>query len=79
VFGQFKSNRPSGLSLTHCRSINGVSVGCDVFHLNCDYVAATQLTVDGKIEHCEVAFPPILEHAADCPNMLLPERWLGSD
>jgi hypothetical protein len=39
VLGQFKSDRPPGLSLTHRRSINCVTVGSNVFYLNCDDVA----------------------------------------
>src|SRR5262249_9678149 len=80
VLGQFKANGPPGFSLAHRRPINRVTVGSNVNDSNCDYVAAPQLTVDGEIEHCQVAFTRlILQHAADCPDMLLPERRLGSD
>jgi hypothetical protein len=80
VLGQFKSNWSPGLSLAHRRSVNCVTVGSEVFDFNRDYVAAAQLAVDGKIEHREVAFIAyILEHAADCPDMLLSERRLGSN
>src|SRR6476620_905796 len=41
VLGQFKPDRPPGFSLTHGRSINCVTIGSNVFYLNCDYVAAT--------------------------------------
>jgi hypothetical protein len=52
VLGQFKANGPTSLSLPHRRSINCVTIGSNVIGLNRDYVAAAQLAIDGKIEHC---------------------------
>jgi hypothetical protein len=52
VLGQFKANGPTGLSLTHRRSINCVTIRRNVIDFNRDDVAAAQLTIDGKIEHC---------------------------
>ena len=52
MLGQLKSNRSPGLSLTHRRSINCVTVGSNIIGPDGDYVAAPQFTIDGKIEHC---------------------------
>ena len=80
VLGQLKSNWSPGLSLTHRRSINCITIGSDIIDRNCDYVATPQFTVDGKIEHRQVTFTPLdLEHGANCPDVLLPEGRLGSN
>ena len=80
LLGQLKPNWSPGLSLTHRRSINCVTIGSNIIDRNCDYVAAPQFTVDGKIEHRQVTFTPLnLEHGANCPDVLLPERRLGSN
>jgi hypothetical protein len=80
LLGQLKPNWSPGLSLTHCRSINCVPIGSNIIDRNCDYVAAPQFTVDGKIEHRQVTPTPlILEHGANCPDVLLPERRLCSN
>ena len=51
LLGQLKPNWSPGLSLTHRRSINCITIGSDIIDRNRDYVAASQFTVDGKIEH----------------------------
>jgi hypothetical protein len=80
LLGQLKSNWSSGLSLTHRRSINCVPIGSNVNDPDGDDVAAPQFTVDGKIEHRQVARTLLnLEHGANCPDVLLPERRLGSN
>jgi hypothetical protein len=73
LLSQLKSNRSPGLSLTHRRSVNCVTIGRNIIDPNGDDVATPQLTVDGKIEHRQVAFTPLrLEHGANCPDVLLP-------
>jgi hypothetical protein len=77
LLGQLKSNGSPGLSLTHRRSINCVPIGSKVIDPDGDDVAAPQFTADGKIEHRQVTRTPLnLEHGANCPDVLLPERWL---
>ena len=51
LLGQLKPNWSPGLSLTHCRSINCITIGSDIIDPDGDDVAAPQLAVDGKIEH----------------------------
>src|SRR4030095_11791394 len=51
MFGQLKSNWSPGLSLAHRRSGNCITIGSNIIDSDRDYVAASQLTVDGKIEH----------------------------
>jgi hypothetical protein len=80
LLGQLKSNRSPGLSLTHSRSVNCVPIGSNIIDPDGDDVAASQFTVDGKIEHRQLAFTPLsLEHGSNCPNVLLPQRRLGSN
>jgi hypothetical protein len=80
LLGQFKSNRSPSLSLTHRCSGNCVPIGSNIIDPNGDDVATPQLTVDGKIEHRQVTFTPLsLEYGANCPDVLLPERRLGSN
>jgi len=46
--------------------------------LESDDIAASQLAVDGEIEHRQITRSLLdLELGPDCPNVLLPERWLG--
>lgn len=80
MLGQLKSNWSPGLSLTHRCSIDGVTIGSNIIDPDGDYVAAPQFTVDGKIEHREVTSTPLnLQHGANRPDMLLPERRLSSN
>ena len=80
MLGQLKSNWSPGLSLTHRCSIDGVTIGSNIIDPDGDYVAAPQFTVDGKIEHRQVTSTQLnLQHGANRPDMLLPERRLCSN
>jgi hypothetical protein len=69
MLGQLKPNWSPGFSLTHRRSANCITIGSDIIDRNCDYIAAPQFTVDGKIEHRQVTFTPLnLEHGAYLPR-----------
>jgi len=63
--------RGFGLLLAHCRAIDGMSVRCHIFQLQADDVAASQLTIDGQIEHREIACSPLdLQFAPNRPKCL---------
>src|SRR6516162_1814040 len=48
-------DRLAGLLLAHRCAIDGMSVRCHILHLEADDVAASQLAIDGQIEHREIA------------------------
>src|SRR5262249_9610144 len=52
---QFESDRLPCLLLTHGCPLNCVSIRSNVFDLDGDNIAATQLAIDGEIEHCQIA------------------------
>jgi hypothetical protein len=80
LLGQLKSNWSPSLSLTRRRSVNCITIGSNIIDPDGDYIAAPQLTVDGKIEHRQVTCTPLnLELGANRPDMLLPERRLCSN
>jgi len=75
MLGHLEPNRLPRLLLADRGLINGISVRGNVFDLESDDIATAQLTVDGQIEHRQVArSPPNLELGADRPNVLWPER-----
>jgi hypothetical protein len=45
----------AGLLLAHSRAIDGMSVRCHIFRVQPNDVAASQLAIDGQIEHREIA------------------------
>jgi hypothetical protein len=54
LFGQFKSDWPSRLLLSHRCTVRRVSARSDILDLDRDDVTATELVVDRQIEHGEV-------------------------
>ena len=48
---QFKSDRTPSLSLTHRRAGERIAVRGNVFDLQSDYIAASQLAIDGEIDY----------------------------
>jgi hypothetical protein len=76
----FESNRLPRFLLADCRSINGIPMWGNVLDLERDDIAGTQLTIDGQIEHRQVACSPLdLELGPDRPDVLWPEWWLSSN
>ena len=70
---QFKSDGPPGLFLAHGRSIDGIAIRSNVLDLESDDIAASQLAVDGQIEHRQIAGSLLdLELGPDRPDMFLP-------
>ena len=66
------------LPLAHLRTIDGMSVRCHILHLQADDVAASQLTIDGQIEHREIACSPLdLQFAPNRPNVFGAKRRLS--
>jgi hypothetical protein len=60
--GLFRQLEPDGLPrlfLSDRGPIDCVSAGCNIFDLEGDDIAATQLTIDGQIKHCQVARPAL--------------------
>jgi hypothetical protein len=55
LLGHLEPDKLASLLLVHRRAIDGMSVRRHIFHLEADNVAASQLAIDGQIEHREVA------------------------
>jgi hypothetical protein len=74
---QFKSDRLSGLLLSHRCPIRRVSSGSDVLDFDRDDVTAAKLAINRQIEHGEVANATLnLELRPNRPNMFRAQRWL---
>src|SRR5215472_15422213 len=77
LLSHLEPDRLAGLLLTHGRAIDGMSVRCHIFHLQADDVAASQLTIDGQIEHRKIACSPLdLQLAPNRPNVFGTKRRL---
>jgi hypothetical protein len=75
---RFKSDGSSDLFLANGRLIDGVAIRSHVFDSDGDDIAASQLAVDGKIEHRQSAGSLLdLELGPDRPNVFLTERFFG--
>jgi hypothetical protein len=78
LFGQFEPDRPPGLFLAYGRSIAGITIRCNVLDLESDDIAASQLAVDGQIEHRQITRSLLdLELGPDRPDVFLPQGRLG--
>jgi hypothetical protein len=66
-FRQFEPDRPPGLFLAYGRSIAGITIRRNVLDLESDDIAASQLAVDGQIEHRQIT-----------RSLLDLEPWSGS-
>jgi hypothetical protein len=77
---QFKPDRPLGLFCLNRCPLNRVLIRCNIVHFDSDDIAAAQLAVDRQIEQSQVArFTLDLQLRTGWPDMLWPERRLGSD
>src|SRR6516162_9900823 len=77
LLSHLEPDRLAGLLLAHCRAIGGMSVRRHIFHLEADNVAASQLAIDGQIEHREVARSSFdLQLASNRPNVFGTKRRL---
>jgi hypothetical protein len=56
---QFKADRATSLALANGRSIDRVTVRCNVIGLYNDNVAAAKLAIDRKIEERQVTYLPL--------------------
>src|SRR6516225_4415493 len=76
LLGHPEPDRLAGLLLAHRRAIDGVSVRRHI-HLEADDVAASQLAIDGQIEHREIAHSSFdLQFVPNRPNVFGPKRRL---
>jgi hypothetical protein len=77
---QFEANGMSGFLLA-----DGCPIDCDavrrhVLNREADDITASQLAVDGKIEHCQVSNATLdLELGPYQPDIFGSERWLRTD
>jgi hypothetical protein len=70
----------AGLLLADGRTIDSVTMRSKVLHFQADNVTASELAIDGEIEHGQVARSPRdLQLGANRPDVLRPERRLGAD
>src|SRR5260370_30556485 len=70
----------AGLFLAHSCTIDSATMRSNVLHPQVDDVASSELAIDGKIEHAQVACSPCHFHlGADRPDVLRSERRLGAD
>jgi len=70
----------AGLFLTHGCSVDRVTMRRNVLHPQADDVAASELAIDGEIEHGQVACSPCdLQFGSDRPDVLRPKRRLGTN
>src|SRR6516162_6858632 len=77
LLGHLEPDRLTGLLLAHRRAIDGMSVRRHIFYLEADDVAASQLAIDGQIEHREIACSSLdLQVASNRPNVFGPKRRL---
>jgi hypothetical protein len=56
LLAQLEPDRIPGFLLTHSGAINGKSMRRHVLDLEADDITASEFTVDGEIEHGEIAF-----------------------
>src|SRR6516162_3999355 len=81
--GLFRHREPyrlASLLLAHGCPIDSMTMGSNVFDLQADDVTSSELAIDGKIEHGQVACSPRdLQLGADRPDVLRSERRLGTD
>jgi hypothetical protein len=80
LFGQLEPDGMSGFPLTDGGAINGDPMRGHILDLEADDIAASELAVDGKIKHSEIACSALdLQLGPDCPDMLRSQRGLGAE
>jgi hypothetical protein len=80
VLGQLEADRTAGLFLAHRCPCERLAVRGNVFDLHRDDIAASQLAIDGQIEHCQIAGSPFdLKLGPNGPDVPCQKRRLCSD
>src|SRR5438552_2471014 len=80
LLAQLKPNGMSGFLLAHRCAIDGKTVWGNVFDFEADNITASELAIDGKVKHCEVARSPFdLKFGPDRPDVLGTKRRLCAD
>src|ERR1700730_14989577 len=80
LLGQLKPDGLTCFLLTHCRTVNRISVRCDVLDLQSNDIATAQLAIDGHVEHGKVTdFALHLKLGPDRPHELWTEWRLCAD
>lgn len=80
LFGQLEPDGMSGFPLADGGTINGDPVRSHILNLEADDIAASELTVDGKIEHGKIACSALdLQLGPDRPDMLRSQRRFGAE
>jgi hypothetical protein len=75
LLSHLEPDRLAGLLLAHRRAIDGMPMRCHIFRLQADDVAASQLAIDGQIEHRKIAYSSVdLQLAPNRPNVFGPKR-----
>jgi hypothetical protein len=70
LLSQFKTDGTAGLSLANSRACKRVAIGCNVFNLHTNDIAAPELAVDREVEHRQIAGPVFhLELGPDRPDV----------
>lgn len=80
LFGQLEPDGMSSFSLTDGGAINGDPIRSHILDLEADDIAASELAVDGKIEHGKIACSALdLQLGPDRPDVLRPQRRFGAE
>ena len=80
VLRDLKLDRSTSLLLSYRRPMFDRAIGCYIFDRQSEEIAAAQLAVDCKVEHCEVAKTIAeLKTGTNGPDMLRLERWFLSN
>ncbi len=66
LLGDLELDRPAGLPLAHCRSVNSIPMRRDIPHLEAHYVTTPQLAIDCQIEERQIPDTP--SELQSCPN-----------
>ncbi len=70
LLGDLELDRPAGLPLAHCSSVDGKPVWCDILEFEAHYVTTPKLAIDLQIEVGQIPYPPSkLQPRPDCSNM----------
>ena len=79
LLGDLESYRLAGLLLADRCALDGVSMRSNVLEFESDDIATAQFAIDSEIEQRQVALTICqLELGADRPDVLWPQRRLGS-
>ena len=80
LLAQLKPNGMSGFLLAHHCAIDGKTVWSNVLDFEADNITASELAIDSKVKHCEVACSPFdLKFGPDRRDVLATKRRLWAD